>query len=149
MRFSNRKFEFIKAFYPEARLPERATENSAGYDFYCPLDVTIGPNASVIVPTGIKAKMETDEVLLLFNRSSNPTKKGLILINGVGVVDSDYYNNPDNEGEIGFCFFNMGTEDAVIKAGEKLGQGVFTSFLTADEVPPTNQRTGGFGSTGK
>lgn len=146
-----RGFEFISAKYPgEQRLPERSTTGSAGYDFFCPFKVTISSKTSFIVPTGIKAWMEPDEYLMLCNRSSNPTKKGLILINGVGIIDHDYYNNPDNEGEIGFCFFNMSDKDVTIEAGEKLGQGIFHTYLVADnECSPTNTRTGGFGSTGK
>ena len=78
------------------------------------------------------------------------TAYDFITINGVGVIDSDYFNNPDNEGEIGFAFYNITDKPVTIKAGEKLGQGVFTTYLTADnEVCPTNERTGGFGSTGK
>ena len=146
-----RGFEFISTKYPgEQKLPERSTKNSAGYDFFCPLDITIAPKTSVIVPTGVKAWMEEDEFLMLFNRSSNPSKKKLILINGVGIIDADYYNNPENEGEIGFSFFNMGDTDVTIKKGEKLGQGVFSTYLTADnEICPISERTGGFGSTGK
>ena len=146
-----RGFTFVSAKYPgKQRLPERSTVRSAGYDFFCPIDVTISPYTSLIVPTGVKAWMDEDECLMLFNRSSNPKRKGLVLINGVGVIDSDYFNNPDNEGEIGFAFYNITDKPVTIKAGEKLGQGVFTTYLTADnEVCPTNERTGGFGSTGK
>jgi dUTP pyrophosphatase len=91
---------------------------------------------------------------LIYNRSSNPTKKGLVLPNGVGVVDADYYNNPSNEGEIGFMFYNITDNDVVIEKGEKLGQGVFTSyFMTSEDMEKaydeTKERKGGFGSTGK
>lgn len=75
--------------------------------------------------------------------------KGLIILNGVGVVDSDYYNNSDNEGEIGFVFYNMLDEDVILEAGEKLGQGIFVKFLTTDNDVATETRIGGFGSTGK
>ena len=101
-----------------------------------------------MIPTGIKAKFPEDEVLLIFNRSSNPKKKGLIIPNGVGVIDADYYNNPDNEGEIAFLFYNMLEEDVVIKAGEKLGQGIFVKFAKIDDDRTTGVRQGGFGSTG-
>lgn len=148
---NHRGFEFISAKYPgKQRLPERSTPGSAGYDFFCPFNVTIGPQTAFIVPTGIRAWMGPDEYLMLCNRSSNPIKKGLILINGIGIIDHDYYGNPDNEGEIGFCFFNMTDKDVTIEAGEKLGQGIFNTYYTADnEYSPTNARTGGFGSTGK
>ncbi|MBQ7257942.1 MAG: dUTP diphosphatase [Abditibacteriota bacterium] len=99
--------------------------------------------------TGIKAYMLEDEYLGLYNRSSNPKKLGLILANGVGVVDSDYYNNPDNEGEIGFAFYNIFPWTIKIKKGDKLGQGIFTKFLKADNDDATQEREGGFGSTGE
>ena len=101
-----------------------------------------------MIPTGIKAEFPDDEVLLIFNRSSNPKKKGLIIPNGVGVIDADYYNNPDNEGEIAFLFYNMLEEDVVIKAGEKLGQGIFMKFAKVENDNADNTRQGGFGSTG-
>jgi dUTP pyrophosphatase len=101
-----------------------------------------------LVRTGIKAKMEHDEVLELYNRSSNPKKLGLILANSVGVIDADYYGNPDNDGEILFAFYNIKTEPVTIKVGDRIGQGVFKKFLRADgAVVKERERTGGFGST--
>ncbi len=107
--------------------------------------------APTLVHTGIKASMEEDEVLYLYNRSSNPKKKGLILANGVGVVDADYYNNPDNDGEIMFAFYNILPWDVTIKQGERIGQGVFAKYLrpSAGLRVKDEGRDGGFGSTGK
>lgn len=105
----------------------------------------------ILVPTGIKSYMGEDEYLQLTNRSSNPLKHFLILPNGVGVVDSDYYNNPSNEGEIFFQLLNFGLEDKLIKKGDRIGQGIFLPFLKADgEESDTEiqERTGGFGSSG-
>ena len=104
----------------------------------------------VLVPTGIKSYMQEDEYLQLANRSSNPLKHFLVLPNGVGVVDSDYYNNPDNEGHIYFQLLNFGLFDKEIQKGDRIGQGIFHSFLKADEddVEEANERTGGFGSSG-
>ena len=90
-----------------------------------------------------------DEILILANRSSNPKKKGLILANGIGIVDCDYYNNEDNEGEIAFAFMNITDEMVVLEAGEKLGQGIFVKFETTSDDSAEGTRTGGFGSTGK
>lgn len=101
-----------------------------------------------LVWTGVKAYMLEDEYLGLYNRSSNPKKMGLLLANGVGVVDCDYYNNPDNEGEIGFAFYNIFPWTVRIRKGDRLGQGIFTKFLKADNDTADNDRTGGFGSTG-
>lgn len=105
--------------------------------------------APTLVHTGIKAYMQDDEVLKLYNRSSNPGKMGLILANGVGVVDSDYYGNGDNDGEIMFAFYNFLPWVVKIKRGDKLGQGVFEKFYKADTDSSTEDkvRTGGFGST--
>lgn len=102
----------------------------------------------VLVPTGVKAYMEQDEYLALFNRSSSPLKRFLVLTNGVGVIDSDYYNNADNDGHIMFQFINFGPETVYIQKGERIGQGVFSKFLIADNDNATGQRIGGHGSTG-
>lgn len=101
-----------------------------------------------IIQTHVKAKMRANEVLMLFNRSSNPGK-GLILANGVGVVDSDYYGNEKNDGDIGFAFFNISPFSVKIPKDAKIGQGVFQTFLKVDDDKAEGTRTGGFGSTGK
>lgn len=135
---------------PYRRLPERSTKKSAGYDFFNPERVEIEPHTVKIVPTHIKAKFPDDVQLKLLNRSSNPKKKGVMLANGVGLVDADYYGNPDNDGNIGFMFYNFTDNVTVFEEGEKLGQGVFEKYLTVtneDEI--TAERSGGFGSTGK
>ncbi len=93
--------------------------------------------------------MESDEVLILANRSSNPGKKGLILANSIGVVDSDYYENPDNDGHIMYAFFNFKAEDVEIKKGERIGQAIFQKYLVTDNDIAQGERTGGFGSTNK
>lgn len=133
----------------EYKLPQKGSKKAAGYDFFNPEEVTIQPHTVTYVKTGIKALFPDDMVLLLFNRSSNPKKKNLILINGVGVVDADYYNNEDNEGEIAFAFYNISTVPVTLQKGEKLGQGMFTIYkdvtnYTDEEV---EERKGGFGST--
>ena len=104
-----------------------------------------------LVHTGIKASMLEDEVLYLYNRSSNPKKLGLILANGVGVVDADYFENPDNDGEIMFAFLNILPWSVKLKAGDKLGQGVFAKFLRPVDgfTVKEDKRVGGFGSTDK
>lgn len=104
-------------------------------------------NKPVLVPTGIKAYMLEDEKLDLYNRSSNPLKNGLILTNGVGLIDSDYYENESNDGHIMFQFINNSFDDIIIKKGDRIGQGVFTKFLKADNDVHGGLRTGGHGST--
>ena len=128
------------------KCPERKTKFSAGYDFYCPADVVIPSFTSVVIPTGYKVKLEPDEVLTLHIRSSLAFKKGLRMTNGVGIIDADYYNNPDNEGEILIGVFNAGVHTQVIKKGERFAQGVVFNYRTwGDE--PEEERTGGVGST--
>ena len=102
-----------------------------------------------LVHTGIKAQMNDDEVLEIYSRSSNFKKKGLILTNSVGVVDSDYFECPDNDGEIMFSFINLGLSDTTIKVGEAIGQGMFKKILRPEEglCIKDADRQGGFGST--
>lgn len=145
------KFEKVNKITEDIKLPERSTLNSAGYDFFAIEDVTIPAKKLTRVMTGVKCELMPNQVLILANRSSNPSKKGLILANGIGVVDADYYGNPDNDGEMGFEFYNILDEDIVIKKGEKLGQGIIIKFdKTEDDYisNPYKTRVGGFGSTG-
>ena len=149
-----RGFEIAKGFEnSNINLPVRSTKNSAGYDVEAAEDC-INPafkpgQKPTLVKTGIKAYMESDEVLILANRSSNPGKKGLILANSIGVVDSDYYENPDNDGHIMYAFFNFKAEDVEIKKGERIGQAIFQKYLVTDNDIAQGERTGGFGSTNK
>ena len=147
-----RGFEIAKGFENAGiNLPVRSTKNSAGYDIEAAEDVIIPSfklgQKPVLVKTGLKAYMQSDEVLILANRSSNPGKKGLILANSIGVVDSDYYGNPDNDGHIMFAFFNFKDEDIERKKGERIGQGRFQKYLVTDNDIAEGERTGGFGST--
>lgn len=149
-----RGFEIAKGFEDKGiNLPIRKTKYSAGYDIEAAADITI-PSfkkgmAPTLVSTGIKAYMQDDEVLLLYNRSSNPKKKGLIMANSVGVIDKDYYGNADNDGHIMFAFYNIKEEDIEIKKGEAIGQAVFQKYLVVDNDTADGERTGGFGSTNK
>jgi len=149
-----RGFEVAKGFEDaEINLPIRKTKYSAGYDIEAAED-TVVPSfkkgmAPTLIKTGLKAYMQEDEYLKLCNRSSNPKKKGLVLANSIGVVDSDYYENPDNDGHIMFSFFNIKDEDITIKKGEAIGQGIFEKFLTVDGDKAIGERLGGFGSTNK
>ncbi len=149
-----RGFEVAKGFENEGiNLPKRKTKYSAGYDIKAAEDVVIpsfkkGMNPT-LVKTGIKAYMQDDEALMLYNRSSNPKKKGLILANSVGVVDKDYYENPDNDGHIMFAFYNIKDEDTIVKKGDAIGQGIFQKYFVTDDDVAEGERVGGFGSTNK
>jgi len=134
----------------EPQLPTRATKGSAGYDFFMPHDVTIPAHGySELIKTNVAAHMPKNAVLLLAIRSSLAMKRHLLLANGVGVIDSDYFNNLDNLGNIGAVLYNNSGEDVKLKAGERFMQGIFVSFLTTHDDAVQTQRTGGYGSTGK
>lgn len=140
------KFERVSK-YPDAQLPERATKGSAGYDFFVAEDTPIGPGSIVLVPTGVKAQIDEGYWLELAVRSSTPRKLGLILANGIGIVDSDYYNNPDNEGHIMFQVYNISDHEVILHKGDRIGQGIFVSYGLTDDDNAERLRTGGFGST--
>lgn len=145
--FRHVTYEVLK-YEKDGTLPKRADRRSAGYDFYSPLDTIISPKAMVIVWTNIKAYMLPDEVLNLYIRSSMATKKGLVLANQVGVIDSSYYENPENGGNIGIALYNLGDKYVTITEGERIAQGVFSKYLTADDDKPLfDNRSGGFGSS--
>lgn len=135
---------------PDAVIPTRHTARSAGYDFaaYLTVPTTVPPDQQVVLRTGIKAYMPPDWVLLLIARSSVGIKRHLMIPNCLGVIDADYADNPDNDGEIFLALYNMGPESQVITPGERLAQGIFVPFGRVDEEPPSQLRRGGIGSTG-
>jgi dUTP pyrophosphatase len=149
-----RGFEIAKGFENmDIKIPVRKTKYSAGYDIEAAED-TIVPafkpgQKPVLVKTGLKGYCQTNEYFMLFNRSSNPFKKGLVMANSVGIIDADYYNNPDNDGHIMFAFYNFSSEDIEIKKGDAIGQAIFSTYLTIDDDSAEGERVGGFGSTNK
>lgn len=135
--------------YSDIEIPTRSTKHSAGYDFKSPISFTLNPGDSKKVPTGIKASMNEDEFLAIFVRSSMGFKYNIRLCNQVGIVDSDYYNNPDNEGHIFVKIQNEGKEAITINKGDRFAQGIFMNFLITDDDVTFGDRIGGFGSTNK
>ena len=136
--------------YEEYILPKRSTKYSAGYDFFALTDFSILPGEMKKIPTGIKVNMEKDDVLMLFVRSSMGFKYNIRMCNQVGILDSDYYNNPNNEGHIWVKLQNEGDQEYVVKKGDAICQGVFTKYLIVDnEEEITHERVGGIGSTSK
>ena len=145
-----RGFEKAKGFEKlDIELPKRGTKRSAGYDFAV-IEETIIPAGKIVWgKTGVKAYMADDEVLFLYPRSSLARKRGLMLSNNVGVVDSDYYGNPDNDGHIMISLYNFTDKEVSLPKGERVAQGIFQKYLVAsDEEEIHNERLGGFGSTG-
>lgn len=132
------------------KLPRRSTKKSAGYDFYAPCDIYIEPGETRKVFTGIKAFMKDNEYLEIVPRSSLGIKHHIGIANTVGIIDSDYYNNEDNQGHIVVALVNNGDEPLALKAGDKFCQGIFKCYLvTNDDEPESEVRKGGVGSTGK
>ena len=131
-------------------LPTRGTTGSAGYDLASAVDKLLAPGEMAVIPTGFKVYMLEDEYLGLHIRSSLAVKYGLRLANGQGIIDSDYYDNPDNEGHILLAIINDGVKVLTITKGMRLAQGIFYKYLLADadETALKVSRGGGIGSTG-
>lgn len=172
------RFELVSwyADRPEL-LPTRATKNSAGYDFSVAQDIVVPSYEKIfnfsyeinttltlddvakftkeyktkptLVPTGVKAYIPEGYFLQLSVRSSCPLKHWLLLANGVGIIDADYYNNPDNEGHIFFQIINLFPHDITLRRGDKIGQGIILPYNLAEGDEAAAERVGGFGSTSK
>ncbi len=140
----------IREIYEGIRLPVRATSGSAGYDFFTPVPLTIGPGETVKIPTGIRVEMKDGWVLQCYPRSGLGFKYRLQLNNTVGIIDSDYFYS-DNEGHIFSKLTNDSKEGRTVelKAGAAFMQGIFTEYgITMDDAV-TDVRNGGFGSTSR
>lgn len=132
--------------YHQYDLPRRGSKNACGYDFFAISDMVLHPGEIKKIPTGYRAKFMEDEMLLLVVRSSMGFKYNVRMCNQVGVIDSDYYNNSNNEGHLWVALQNEGDQDYMIRKGTAYCQGIFTKFLTCGEMVD-NERIGGFGST--
>lgn len=146
-----RGFEIAKGWEQRnIHLPKRATAQAAGYDIEAAEDTMIPAYEPgvlpTLIPTGLKAYCQNDECFLVFNRSSGP-KCGLVLANGVGVIDADYYNNDSNDGHFQILAYNVSGRALTVKKGERIAQVVFQKFLTVDNDETGQKRSGGIGST--
>jgi dUTP pyrophosphatase len=164
--------KYLSDTYAKLETPKRKTNGSAGYDICSAIDFSMRPSvlasencrdvidtysqhgavymtekASIMIPTGIKIQLEPGMKAALYNRSSN-AKKSIMLTNSVGIIDSDYYNNPGNEGHIWMPFINMGNEFMFV-AGEAYAQIIIEPYYVTDDdaFSPKSSRIGGFGST--
>ncbi len=139
---------YLGSTYDSLKLPCRATIGSAGYDFYAPFDFELEAGDSILIPTGIRVKMENGLFLMCAPRSGLGFKFRLQLDNTIGIIDSDYYNS-DNEGHI-MAKLTNDTHDnktVTVKQGEAFMQGIFVQYFMTDDDFVTNKRNGGFGST--
>jgi len=166
-----RGFEVCKGYEDKnIVLPIRSTKHAVAYDLESAEEIIIpsiwkavfenmkrflsGNTEYVdILPTkiftGIKAYFNEDEVMIIANRSSGPSKFGLVMANSLGIFECDYYNNPSNDGNIIFQYYNFFPTDLKIKKNDRIGQAYFQNFLVADDDKAEGIRQGGFGSTGK
>jgi dUTP pyrophosphatase len=138
-----RGFEILAGYEKKATMPVRQTAKSAGYDLSSAETVEIRPNEVVLVPTGLTAYMQNDEFLDIRIRSGTALKRGLILANGGGVVDADYYGN-----HIQVMLRNVSDKLVIIEKGERIAQAIFKKYLKVDDDNATGERKGGFGHTG-
>ena len=148
--FGNDGYYVITDIYNNIKLPKRATKGSAGYDFFAPIDITLQPNSTIKIPTGIRVKMEEGWVLKCYPRSGLGFKYRLQLDNTVPVIDSDYFYS-DNEGHIFAKITNDTKEGKIVKvkAGDGFMQGIFVEYGITVDDNVEEIRNGGFGSTTK
>lgn len=149
-----RGFEVVKGYEDkDIHLPIRKTAYSAAYDLEAAEDIVLPSfekgSKPILIPTGLKAYMQPDEVLVIVPRSSGPKKQGISFPHSAGIIDGDYYGNPDNDGHIFVQCINLKNKDVKIKKGEAVGQAIFQKFLIADDDQADGVRIGGFGSTDK
>lgn len=150
-KFAKIKDEFLKYGQKaeDIKMPVRATKHSVCYDCYSPIDIDINVGDTELIFTNVKAYCNTDEGFILAS-TSGLGKNGIILANGIGIIESDYADNESNDGNIGFMLHNIGKNTYHVSVGDKIGQIFFFKFLTVDdEEEITTVRTGGFGSTVK
>lgn len=147
MLYPNLDNKTLAESYDNIVLPSRKTACSAGYDFICPINIIIKPNESAIIPTGIKCKMRDDYFLAIYIRSSLGIKYDITLKNTVGIIDSDYYGNEDNEGHILVALKNNSNKDFEINAGTRIVQGIITPYERTIDDCSCETRKGGIGST--
>ena len=140
----------IRYIYDNINLPKRATENSAGYDFYLPFDISLKPNEALTIPTGIRVRIASSWVLQIYPKSGLGFKYQLALSNTVGIIDADYYNAL-NEGHILIKLVNKSVsgETLTLAKGKGFAQGVFLEYGITMDDNVEDIRTGGFGSTEK
>lgn len=146
----NKIFTGLGVDYKDIKIPKRSTARSAGYDMFIPFDITLAPNQERTIPTGIKSYMLDDEVLLALPRSGHGFKYYIRLANTQGVIDADFYNNIENEGNIGIKIRNEGDKTFTLNKGDAFCQVIFQKYLLADGDSFTGSvREGGIGSTDK
>lgn len=135
--------------YEDIKIPKRATQYSAGYDFCIPFTCTINPNETIKIPTGVRwATSYNYRFLALYPRSGLGSKYQINLCNSTGIVDADYYKS-DNEGHIFIKIVNRGDIPVTLNKGDAFAQGIISEYQRVDDDNVTATRNGGFGSSNK
>ena len=149
-----RKFEYVKRVSSNigipgvlVPLPTRSTECSAGYDIYSPDSFILKPGDGIELLTGFKIYLEKRDVFITVPRSSYG-RKGIIFTTTLGIIDADYVDNPENEGEVHLFLKNWGNEDIKVNRGDRISQGLIMRYKVTDDDAVKTKRTGGVGSTG-
>lgn len=135
--------------YDQLQTPQRATRGSAGYDFVSPISFKLKPGQTIKIPTGVKCRLERGRVLMVFPRSSYGFKFRMQLDNTVGIIDQDYYNNPNNEGHIFIKVTNDSKNGKILEVnrGDAFAQGIILCYDMVEDDNATSYRVGGIGST--
>ena len=150
MNISTKPEDVILWSKENMKLPQRSTSYAAGYDFMLPVDVLIPIGKRIIVPTFIKIKLDKDKLLEISPRSSYKIYKGLTFPHSPCVIDSDYFENPKNDGHIFLCFYNISDAPIYLSKGDRCAQGIIKKFyvVDGDEYGNGNMREGDVGSSG-
>lgn len=142
--------EDIRQMYDNIKLPVRATAGSAGYDFFAPFTMQVRSYNELLIPTGIRVKLEPDEFLMIAPRSGLGFKHYWRLSNTIAIVDRDYID-AKNEGHIMIKIRVENHEDdtVTVRTGEGFAQGIILKYGITEDDNATEKRVGGFGSTTK
>jgi len=139
----------IRRLSPEVPLPAYETNGAAAFDLAAAADVVVGAGAIALLPTGLVVEVPAGMFLGIFARSSTPLKRGLMVANGVGVVDADYCGPSD---EVKIAVFNFTNAPVTIRRGDRIAQGIFLAAprVTWEEADDLREQSrGGFGATGE
>lgn len=152
IKFVTSEFGFdsdkMEKAYESVCIPKRKTKGSAGYDFVCPIDVELNPGEEVVIPTGIRCRIDDGWVLKIYPRSGLGFKYRCRIANTIPIIDSDYYYS-DNEGHILVDIVNEGNKKMILNTGDRFAQGIFVEFGITTDDETDGIRNGGFGSTGR
>ncbi len=140
----------IKSIYNMIKLPTRATKGSAGYDFFAPIDFSLQPKQNILLPTGIRVKIDEGWFLAIMPKSGLGFKYRLQIDNTIGIIDSDYYYS-DNQGHIFVKITNDSNNNKILSlnAQSSFCQGIFLPFGITYNDDVNTVRNGGLGSTSK